>query len=125
MGCAITFFALFEMLYIYRYPYSIPAYLHLYLYLCSSLYVHRSHFNHHIYLSSYLFIALTVISSISQVLLNFLSLSLPFFVIVILFLSFRPLIQGYLRSGDIAEFDADNHPKVQSVTTFFFLLFLS
>ena len=125
MGCAITIFSLFEMLYIYRYPYSIPAYLHLYLYLCSSLYVHKSHFNHRIYLFSYLFIALTVISSISQVLFNFLSLSLSFFFIVILFLSFCPLIQGYLRSGDIAEFDADNHPKVQCVTTVFYLLFLS
>ena len=123
MGCAITFLSLLEMLCIYRYPYSIPAYLH--LYLCSSLYVHKSHFYHHIYLSSYLFISLTVISSISQVLLNFLSLSLSFFVIVILFLSFCPLFQGYLRSGDIAEFDADNHPKVQCVTTFFYHLFLS
>ena len=125
MGCAITFLSLFEMLYIYRYPHSIPAYLHLYLYLCSSLYVHKSHFNHRIYLFSYLFIALTVISSISQVLFNFLSLSLSFFFIVILFLSFCLLIQGYLRSGDIAEFDADNHPKVQCVTTFFYHLFLS
>ena len=107
MGCAITFFSLFVSTVIHiLFP---PIYISISISVALSM--------------STSLILITV--SISQVLFNFLSLSLSFFVIVILFLSFCPLIQGYLRSGDIAEFDADNHPKVQCVTTVFDLLFLS